>query len=96
MAKTKNRKYCLYGDNVDVVFSYNEELDRYFGEYPDFDKSPRKTPCGRRWVNATKDDCLLANENYGDCGSCEFYVCELPGDLIGVCANEHLRKEEVI
>lgn len=94
MTKTKNRLYSLYGDTVEVEFIYDEPFDRYFGEYPDFDEHPRTTPCGRPWVNATKDDCPLADREYGDCGSCEFYKCERPGDLIGVCENEQLRKEE--
>ena len=49
MAKTLNRQFVLYGDIVDVMFVYNESSDKYFGDYPDFDESPRITPCGRRW-----------------------------------------------
>lgn len=94
MTKSKNRLYCLYDDTVEVIFSYDESSDRCFGEYPDFDECPRTTPCGRRWVNATKEDCPYADKNYGDCGSCQFFKCEHPGDLIGVCDNELLRKEE--
>ncbi len=92
MSKTTNRVYSLYGDAVEVVFSYDESIDICIGEYPDFDQNPRLTPCGRRWVNATKDDCPFADSEYGDCGSCEFYKCERHGDLIGVCENEHLRR----
>lgn len=95
MAKTLNRQFVLYGDIVDVAFVYNELSDKYFGDYPDFDESPRITPCGRRWVNATKDDCPYADKEYGDCGSCQYYRCEHPGDLIGVCDNEKLRKEAI-
>ena len=95
MAKTLNRRFSLYGDVVDVIFFYNEPLDKYFGDYPDFDKSPRTTACGRRWVNATKDDCPYTDKEYGDCGSCRYFQCEHPGDLIGVCDNEELRKEVV-
>lgn len=94
MSKTLNRQFVLYGDTVEVIFFYNEPLDRYFGDYPDFDQSPRITPCGRRWVNATKEDCPYADKKFGDCGSCKYYKCEHPGDLIGVCDNDQLRKEE--
>ncbi len=90
---TKNRLYNLYGDTVEVIFSYDEPLGRFLGEYPDFDEKPRFTPCGRRWVNATKEDCPFADNDYGDCGSCKFYRCESFGDLIGVCENEQMRKE---
>ncbi len=94
MTKTKSRLYSLYGDTVEVIFSYDEPLDRFFGDYPDFDQNPRYTPCGRRWVNATKEDCPQADNDYGDCGSCMHFKCESHGDLIGVCDNELLRKEE--
>ncbi len=93
MSKTFKRQFVLYGDAVEVDFTYNEQLNRYFGEYPDFDKSPRTTPCGRRWVNATKENCPYADKNYGDCGSCDYYRCEHYGDLIGVCDNAEFRKE---
>ena len=92
--KTKTRLYCLYGDTVNVVFNYDEESGKYFGDYPDFEDNPRFTPCGRRWVNSTKDDCTCTENKYGDCGSCKHYVCEKAGDLIGVCNNEQLRKED--
>ena len=74
--KTKTRFYCLYGDTVNVVFNYDEESGKYFGDYPDFEDNPRFTPCGRRWVNSTKDDCTCTDNKYGDCGSCKHYVCE--------------------
>lgn len=94
MVKTKKRLYSLYNDAVEVVFSYDESLNRFFGDYPDFDQKPQYTPCGRRWVNATKEDCPFADDDYGDCGSCRHFKCENPGDLIGVCENEHMRKED--
>lgn len=95
MSESKIRRYCLYDDVVEITFSYDKEIGRYFGEYPDFDTVPRITPCGRRWVNATKEDCPYADKTYGDCGSCEFYRCENAGDLIGVCDNQNLRKEAI-
>ncbi len=95
MSKTQTRKFCMYDDIVEVMFVYDEVFGRYFGEYPDFDTSPRTTPCGRRWVNATKHDCPYADKDYGDCGSCKYYKSENAGDLIGVCDNQQLRKEAV-
>lgn len=92
--KSKTRLYTLYGDTVNVVFLYESESGRYFGEYPDFETNPRFTDCGRRWVNSIKDDCQHTDSQYGDCGSCKHYICEKPGDLIGVCDNEKLRRED--
>ncbi len=97
MAETKIRLYSLDGDTVQVCFEYDEEIGKYFGEYPNFDIEPRITPGGRAWVNVTKDNCPYADKIYGDCGSCKFFRSESPGDLIGICENENLiilRKEE--
>ena len=93
--KTKTRLYTLYGDTVNVVFTYDDESGRYYGNYPDFDTHPRYTACGRRWVNSIKDDCQHTDNKYGDCGSCEHYVCEKTGDIVGVCDNRDLRKEDL-
>lgn len=94
MADIKNRLYRLDDDSVSVTFTYDEAMDMYFGDYPDFSDSPRITPNGRPWVNVTADGCLYADEEYGDCGSCKFFRCEAPGDLIGICENENLLQEK--
>ena len=99
MVSPKIRLYKLDGDTVEVAFIYDSELDRHFGEYPDFTESPRITPSGRRWVNVTTEGCPYADERYGDCGSCKHFRCERDGDLIGICDNELLvitGKEETL
>ena len=98
MANTKYRLYSLDGDSLEISFAYDKDLDKYFGNYPDFEETPRYTPNGKPWVNATFDGCIFADQRYGDCGSCEHYITETPGDLIGICANKKLfvarRKED--
>lgn len=99
MANTKKRLFCIDGDVVEVVFTYDASTDCYFGDYPDFKLCPRVTPRGRRWVNVTAEDCPFADADYCDCGSCEHFRCECPGDLIGVCNNEYVnvsREEETL
>ena len=93
MSKEMRRVFRLCEDSVEVVFTYDSSTERYTGHYPDFERSPRFTACGRRWVNAPKDDCPLADQTYGDCGSGRYYRCEHPGDLIGVCENEQFRNK---
>lgn len=88
---SKYRSYRLDGDVVEVPFSYDETTGMYFGEYPDFSETPRITPLGRRWVNAIGEGCQYADETYGDCGSCRYFIPEQTGDLIGVCTHEKNR-----
>lgn len=90
MAKIKTRLYRLDGDTVEVPFSYDKTLDRYFGDYPDFSENPRITPSGKPWVNVTWDGCEFADDEFGDCGSCKYFRSEKLGDLIGICENEKL------
>lgn len=93
MTEIKKRVYSLLGDIVEVNLVFDTESEMYLGEFPDFAETPRYTPCGRPWVNVTYDGCPYAEDKYGDCGSCKFFRCEHPGDLIGICENENLRKE---
>ena len=90
MDNTKIRHFKLDGDLIEVPVIYDKEIEQHIVDYPDFIKCPRITPGGRSWVNATNDQCPFADEKYGDCGSCSFFRCEKPGDLIGVCDNEEL------
>lgn len=92
--RPKLRTVMIDGDSVEVSRVYDPEIREYFDEYPDFQVHPRSTPNGKPWVNVTYDECPYADEEYGDCGSCRFFRSERPGDLIGVCDNENLRREK--
>ena len=97
MHEEKTRCFRLDGDEIEVQFLFDPDAKMYFWDFPDFQEAPRLSPRGRRWVNATRDDCPLAEGEYNDCGSCRFYKAEHPGDLIGICENDLLsieRKEE--
>lgn len=93
MAERKKRLFRLDGDELPVEFVFNDEHGIFIGDFPDFYESPRITPSGRPWKNATFDDCPFADMHYGDCGSCNYFKTEKPGDLIGICTNNDLRKE---
>lgn len=88
MIKVKKRAFRADGDSLEVIFNYDKELDKYFGDYPDFETSPRFTPNGRPWVNATTVGCPYAEEEFDDCGSCRYFLKEHTTDLIGICINE--------
>lgn len=94
MADFKKRVYRLDDDTVEVAFIFDLETQLYLGDFPDFSENPKYTPGGRPWVNVTNDSCTFAEHEYGDCGSCKFFRCEQSGDLIGICENEHLRKDD--
>lgn len=98
MPKTIVRSFSFDGDVLEVVFRYDDTLGIHFGDYPDFEETPRYTPKGRPWVNAMQDACAHGINHFEearqclDCGSCWFYLKEHPGDLIGICKNEHRQK----
>lgn len=92
MASTKKRIINLEGDSIEVDYIYDEKSGRFLGDYPFFEEKPRYTPRGRPWVNAIKDDCPYAEEEFGDCGSCSHFATESESDLIGVCMNEKMKK----
>ncbi len=91
MEKTIVRSFAIDGDICEVVFRFDIQSQRYIGDYPDFELSPRKTPNGFRWINATQDGCdsgvhkYYPQEKCLDCGSCSHFTTEKAGDLIGVC-----------
>lgn len=91
MGKGKSRRYVLEGDTVIVNQVYDNEIGQYRNDYPNFEKHPRITPTGRRWVSVFKENCPYSSSEYGDCGSCQYFRCEKQGDLIGICENDTLR-----
>ena len=88
MKKCDSKVFCIDGDRVEVGQIYDEEIGGLIFDYPDFESNPRYTNKGRKWVNATYSSCPLADNDYGDCGSCDYFICENSGDLIGVCSND--------
>ncbi len=90
----KIRTYYIDGDTVEVLFTYDEESQRYIGSYPDFEQEPRYTPNGRPWVNVTHTGCPYADQEYDDCGSCDYIEKENSSDLIGVCMNDQRKLTE--
>lgn len=85
MHDTIVRAYRIDDDRLEVIYRFDAAYNKYFGEYPDFESAPRRTPNGRPWVNVTTVGCPYAEGEYKDCGSCRHIRKEKPKDLIGVC-----------
>lgn len=98
MEKTIVRTFCYDGDICEVVFRYDHQSGKHFGDYPDFEETPRHTKNGWKWITATQEGCALGVNKYAkddrcmDCGSCEHFIQEKAGDLIGICGNAKNRK----
>ncbi len=86
------RTYVVDGDSVEITYTYDESRNRYFGEFPDFEVSPRYTSEGRPWVNVLSTGCEFAEGEYDDCGSCRHILRQRPKDLIGVCQCDSLKR----
>lgn len=92
------RSYCLDGDECQVLFHFDKSCDRYFGEYPDFEESPRYTVNGWPWVTAMQEACEHGINGYCEahrcleCGSCQYYRQEQEHDLVGICTHELRRR----
>lgn len=94
MQDTMVRTYRVDDDILDVTYRFDAGCNKYFGEYPDFETAPRRTPNGRPWVNVTAEGCPYAEGEYRDCGSCRYILKEKPKDLIGVCTQK-LNQSEI-
>ena len=94
MEKTITRVFSFDGDSCEVTFSYDEEFGKYFGDYPDFEETPKYTPAGRPWITAMQEGCTYSKSKVNDgrtcldCGSCMYFRRERQGDLIGICDND--------
>lgn len=99
MEQVLTKMFCLDGDSCPVIFIYDPLCERYFGEYPDFEDTPRYTTHGHPWVTAMQEGCCHSANRYCegqeclDCGSCEFFMQEHPEDIIGICIHENQRKQ---
>ena len=97
MDRVMTKTFCLDGDSCQVIFLYDALSNRHFGEYPDFEESPRYTANGRPWVTAMQEGCIHSINKYAkgrrcmDCGSCQYFQQEQEGDLIGICSHPHQR-----
>ncbi len=97
MGQNLTRTFCLDGDSCQVIFLYDALCKKHFGEYPDFEESPRYTASGYPWVTAMQEGCIHGTNRYTerhrcmDCGSCQCYQQEQDGDLIGICTHPQMR-----
>lgn len=96
----KYHEFNFEGIVIKVLSKYDHTSGKYISEIPDFEEEPLYTPSGKPLVAAIEDRCNFMKSDGAetDCGSCEFYKPNHPGDLIGVCINpktEKIKKKEV-
>ena len=91
MTKPKKRIFSLDGDEVEVIFYYDESCGKHLGDYPDFESDPRYTPTGRPWVDVTMIGCQYSENEEQDCGSCHYLQKEKANDIIGICTHGEKR-----
>lgn len=90
--KIKIRTICMDGDSIEILFRFDEECQKWLGDYPYFKDEPRNTPFGRPWRNVSYTECPHHSDpEFNDCGSCKHYRKEKPQDIIGVCFCDALR-----
>jgi len=83
------QEFNFEGMVIKVLSEYDDTSGKYISEIPDFEEKPMHTPSGKPLVAAVQDRCnnVTSSGIDSDCGSCEFYLPNNPGDLIGICTN---------
>ncbi len=94
----KYHEFGFEGIVIKVLSEYDDTSGKYISEIPDFEEDPIHTPSGKPLVAAVQDRCsfMLSDRAETDCGSCEFYKPNHPGDLIGVCINPKMEKKTAL
>ena len=94
MSKQKICRFAIDGDVIEVNFFYDNDTNRWYGDFPVFGQSPRYTPNGRPWKNVFDTDCEHCDSEFGDCGGCSHFTREGENDVIAVCFCEEMRQKE--
>jgi len=97
--KHLHKVYQVGDHSFPVYREYDEQLDKSYPAFPDFEKCPEYTAEGRPFVTAVQDSCPYAmardpeEETPGDCSDCRWFFREhIPYDPIGICMNEKWKK----
>ncbi len=94
MSKRELRTFRVDGDTLEIEFRYDEDWSVWLGEYPYFKEDPRFTPSGRPWRNVIHEGCPHAPNRGDTCGECSYLRRQSPGDMIGVCFHEAIRRRD--
>ncbi len=89
------RRYEVDGMVVEIPLIYNETVNRYLEDYPDYKGNPVYTPEGRPLTVCVEDACEFAEAieppRRIDCSDCKYYRKAAENTLFGVCHNEKRR-----
>lgn len=97
------RKKQLYqvfhvgGREFSVYYAYYPQMEESYPEYPDFESSPVYTAEGRPFALHVQEGCRYGRMNgekgkADNCGCCAYFSRENPGDPIGICRKDDLRR----
>lgn len=92
------RVFRCFGRDFSVYYQYSSEDGNTIPNYPDFTVDPMYTEDGMPFTLTVSDNCLQSasasgcDQVCGECGSCKYFLCESPGDPIGICRNKKLKK----
>jgi hypothetical protein len=88
------------GRSFPIYLEYDEQIQKSYPAYPDFEEHPEYTDEGRPFATAQQESCPYCKPKApgelppGDCGGCGWFFREkTPYDPIGVCMCDDLRRE---
>ncbi len=86
------RRYELDGTVIDIPIYYDEQVQRYIEDYPDFIAHPIRTKSGYRVLFSGMDACRYAcsgeNAPCADCAGCRYYQSAGAHTWFGLCMNK--------
>ncbi len=100
--KSPDRIIRVGGKEFQLYNYYDESLKEELLNLPDFHERPEYTREGRPFALAVQESCEYGrddndknNPDPGDCGGCAFFRREgTPGDAIGICTCDELKREQ--
>ncbi len=91
------RKYELDGLILEIPLHFDERSGIYIEDYSEYIENITYSPEGFPVMFAGEDACPYAEEatpgGCPDCGSCRFYKRAGEHTWIGICRNEHKRRQ---
>jgi len=93
-----DRIYRAGGKEFRIYTEYNEELDDFILDFPDFEANPEYTDEGRPFASSAQSGCQYSNPpGCYDCGSCEWFFREKDSKaVISVCMCDERRMGEAV
>ena len=98
--KAPDQVIRVSGHTFQLYRVYDESQRAYMLDYPNFQERPVYTGGGRPFTLSVQEACPHGQHHEGngrkpyDCNECAYFQQEAPGDAIGVCLCQALRRPE--